>query len=314
MDTPNISGRLNKINRKIIKKIVHLNTKFRDNYFNTSSSNFSYHFPISIKNAISIRIQSIDIPNTCYLISAEKGNNIFYIEIDKHIDKRGSFPHQICKEIDTELYKIIIPEGNYNGKNLTAYLNQTYFYKATGETENKLRFIKFSINKMSLKSSFELISTAPKNFHYNIKFATDETHALVYTMGWILGFRMGEYINITQKLTSEGLFNAAGDKYIYVSINDYNTSRDDNNLVALDKNFFDKDILGKIYLKNGKFNINIDDEDNISNLKKRTFHGPLNFNKISIKLYNEYGNIYHLNNMDYSFALEFEILYENWCY
>ena len=67
-------------------------------------------------------------------------------------------------------------------------------------------------------------------------------------------------------------------------------------------------------MNDGNFHVNITDNDSKHNLKKRTFNGPVNFDRIQIKLYDEYGNITHLNHMDYSVALEFEILYENWCY
>ena len=38
--------------------------------------------------------------------------------------------------------------------------------------------------------------------------------------------------------------------------------------------------------------------------------GPVNFERIHLKLLDEYGNLVYLNNMDFSFSLEFEILYE----
>ena len=64
-----------------------------------------------------------------------------------------------------------------------------------------------------------------------------------------------------------------------------------------------------MYLHNGKFNINIDDNDGDANLKKREFMGPVDMKTIKIKLLDEFGNNIHLNNMDWSFAIEYEILY-----
>ena len=37
--------------------------------------------------------------------------------------------------------------------------------------------------------------------------------------------------------------------------------------------------------------------------------GPVDMKTIRIKLLDEYGNNIHLNNMDWSFAIEYEILY-----
>ena len=44
--------------------------------------------------------------------------------------------------------------------------------------------------------------------------------------------------------------------------------------------------------------------------KKRHYFGPVNIDKLHIKLMDEYGMPIDLLGMDYSFALEFQILYE----
>ena len=47
-------------------------------------------------------------------------------------------------------------------------------------------------------------------------------------------------------------------------------------------------------------------------VKKREFNGPVDFERIHLKLLDEYGNPIYLNNMDFSFSLEFEISYEKY--
>ena len=44
---------------------------------------------------------------------------------------------------------------------------------------------------------------------------------------------------------------------------------------------------------------------------ERIYFGPTTINKLEIKLYDEYGRLVELNNSDYSFVLEAQILYEN---
>ena len=65
--------------RKKCCKIVHLNSKFRNNYYNTSSTNYSYKFPNIIKGVISLKLRSIEIPNSWYTISNKFGNTKFFI-------------------------------------------------------------------------------------------------------------------------------------------------------------------------------------------------------------------------------------------
>ena len=43
---------VNQVERPTIQKIIHFNTKFRDNFYNTSSSDFKYNFPIPINNEL----------------------------------------------------------------------------------------------------------------------------------------------------------------------------------------------------------------------------------------------------------------------
>ena len=88
-----------------MKQIVYFNSKFRDNYYNTASTDFVYKFPLTINNAVSVRLRSIDIPNTRYTFSNTLGNNRFYIEVED------------------SSFEIILPEGNYSAIQLVNYLN-----------------------------------------------------------------------------------------------------------------------------------------------------------------------------------------------
>ena len=290
---------INQINRPVLKKVIHFNTKFRDNYYNTSSTDFLYKFPLTVSNAVSVRLRSIDIPNTWYTFSNRLGNNRFIIECQ--IGRK-------CPE--TIIHEIVIPEGNYSAIQLTNYLNDTYLFQS-GKV-NELNYIKLTIDKTDLKTRFERIGSPPTVLKFNFKFVLPSTKSIMFTMGWIMGFRMGQYLNVEKNLISEGLFDGGGDRYLYISFVDFNKNRNDNNIIFLDNSFIDKDILGKIYLRDGKFHVNVDDSDGEGSLKKREFNGPVDFERIHLKLLDEYGNIIYLNNMDFSFALEFEILYEKY--
>ena len=71
--------------------------------------------------------------------------------------------------------------------------------------------------------------------------------------------------------------------------------------------------MGKIYLYNGKFQLNISDipDNSVSFTKTRQFTGPIDLRKIKISLLDQFGKLIDLNNMDYSFTLQLESLYEN---
>ena len=202
----------------IIKKIVHLNSKFRSN---GTSSNFNYRFPTPINNIISMKINSIDIPNSWYNFGGEGKNAYFYIIVHKRkeeiVDDDG---HRVTdyhtKEIDGTKYRIEIPEGNWDADELTNYLNTTYF------SNGDLQYIKFTIFMKILKTKFETKYNAPKSFKFDVIFKTKGP--IVYSCGWILGFRMGSYKNISNTLMSEGLFDGGTNRYLFISINDYQSN------------------------------------------------------------------------------------------
>ena len=72
----------------------------------------------------------------------------------------------------------------------------------------------------------------------------DLNENIMTTFGWIMGFRLANYLNITESITSEGMFDAAGDRYIYVAINDYQKNNNSLNMVCFDNSIMEEDIIG----------------------------------------------------------------------
>jgi len=286
-------GSLNSIKRVTHLFNLNLNTCFRSNYYNSNPCNFQYIIPAEIKNVVSLRLASIEIPNSWYLFSAIKSNNIFEIEINNN----GTITN----------YEIIVPDGNYDNNTLQVYLNNTYFYNS-GLT-NDLSFIEYFIDNYSYKSKFKLTGIYPSNFCFTIKFNKESNNNVMNTFGWIIGFRLATYKTITNYIESEGIFDGGGDRYIYVSIDDYQYNNNTLNMVCFDNSIMEKNIIAKIPMVNGKLSLIVD--DNTSPLTKtRKYNGPVNIRNLFIKILDQYGEIIDLNNMDYSLTLELELLYE----
>jgi hypothetical protein len=241
-----------------------------------------------------MRLVSIEIPNAWYLFSNSSKNNLFKIETLNDNNKNS--------------YDIIIPDGNYDYESLQVYLNKTYFYES--ETESDLKYIKFYIDSYNFKSYFEVIDEVENNFSFSIIFLENINQNLMNTFGWTLGFRLANYLNIIDKIESEGLYDGGGDRYIYVSINDYQYNSNNLNVVGFDKSILNEDVIAKIPMINGKLSLIIDDNNNPLT-KTRRYNGPVNLSRLHIKILDKFGNIINLNNMDYSFTLEMEILYES---
>ena len=289
-------GYLNSIKRVTHLLNLNLNTFFRKNYYHSNPCNFQYIIPMEIKHVVALRLASIEIPNSWYLFSSVKGNNVLKIIITNN-------------SVVTE-YDLLIPNGNYDSLTLPDYLNNNLLYNSGTSTD--LQYIEYSIDPYSSKSKFSLIGLYPANLTFTLVFSEDVTNNnsnIINTIGWSIGYRLGIYKNITNYVNSEGLFDAGGDRYIYVSIDDYQYNNNPLNIVCFDNSIMDKNIIAKIPMVNGKLSLTVD--DNTSYLTKtRKYNGPVNLRNLFIKIIDQFGHIIDLNNMDYSFSLELEVLYE----
>lgn len=290
-----VPGVINPIRRISEYKHFHLNSSFRENYYATSSTDFVYVFPYDIKNVVSIRLEAIDIPNCWYLLSHKKGNNRMVIETDNG----GTI----------SVFEVVVPDGNYDSDTLVDYLNNTYFYNSG--TTSDLQFIKVSVSSSSLKTVFEIVGGPPAGFTFSLDFTEDGTTNIMETLGWILGYRISKYNGIIDAIQSEGLFDAGGDRYIYFCLDDYNRNVSETQIVCFDGSTLNKDVLSKIYLTNGKFQLNIlSDDDGCCSVRSRNYYGPVNVKRVRIRLLDKFGEPIDLNYMDYGFTLMFEILYD----
>ena len=290
-------GDLNSVKRVTQLLNVNINSCFRTNYYQSNPCDFLYIIPSEITKVTSMRLVSIEIPNSWYLFSNEKKNNRFEIIID-------------IEPAEKYCYEITIPEGNYDCDSLQEYLNRTYFYESG--IDNYLKYIKFFIDPHNLKSHFEIVEIDMEinpQMTFSLTFSQNINQNIMNTFGWVIGFRLGNYLKM-RKAISEGLFDAGGDRYIYIAINDFQYNNNTSNIVCFDKSILNEDVIAKIPMINGKLSLIINDNNN-SLSKIRRYNGPINLNRLQIKILDHFGSIVDLNNMDFSMTLELEILYEN---
>ena len=78
-DPAYVPGVINPKNVSSVKKAISIDSRFRNNYYNTSSSDFTVDLPLKLNNVIDMRISNFEIPKTYYLISDYLQNNKFMI-------------------------------------------------------------------------------------------------------------------------------------------------------------------------------------------------------------------------------------------
>ena len=305
-------GIINPINVRTIKRTINLDTRFRPNYYTSSSTDFSLTLPVRIKNAVSMRIASIEIPISWYVVAKYWGNSFFKIEWGDNGD--GTFANN---------YTVTIPDGNYElfwqaateATDLASTINT--FMHANGDPT--LQNIVFNVDRTSGRSGFAWKPGSTQS-NFRVTFSIDEngnsdfSTILQFRLGWLLGFRVGFYEGLS--IVSEGICYMKGPRYAFISINDFNNSVSNYFISAFSSSLLQKDIIARINLtyiqqQQGVYQTGQDDGLSTQINRQRSYFGPVDIERLEIKLLDEFGRIIDLNNMDWSMALTMECLYDN---
>ena len=270
------SGLINPLTIKTLKKVIAIDTRFRDNYENTSSTDFIINLPDPLKKVLSLQVINYQLPYTIYSVSKKMGSHSFYV--------------------NSTLIEIM--DGGYDEILLVQKINE----KLPSD-------ISLSFNSISSKFIFTGVNVFSLNFdyiqnssmRYNLATNVDK---IQLTLGWIMGFRYIEYSG-SNSYQAENCYNGGiSNKYYMLSLNDYQNNHNNTFVSAFKyQSLTDNNILCK--MTNSQ-------EDGTKTIlyPKRIYFGPTNINKLHIKVYDEYGRILDVNNGDLSIEIECEILYD----
>ena len=295
-------GYINPINIKTIKQSINIDTKFRPDYFLTKSSEFTVSLPERVNKVVSMRLSSINMPMSFYAISSSLGNNTFNVDIN-------SINHSV-----------VIPDGNYENR-FSGTIGAAFIENAVNDAMVKagITDLVFSVDVVSGKSIFSAPNppgtTTTFTIHFNVdnKSEPDNTSPLLFRFGWQLGFRTASYTG--QAAISEGVCFVTGPQYVFIAINDYNNSGNNFFRAAFSESILSPHILGRLNItsaiqNNGVYNSGQDDNYTDSLNRTREYFGPVDIQRLSVTLYDEFGRVLNLNNMDWSFVLSFVCMYD----
>jgi hypothetical protein len=136
---------------------------------------------------------------------------------------------------------------------------------------------------------------------------------LISFLGWQLGFRNAEYISKNSgtggfgSIVSEALVVIKAANYLFISIDDYNNSVNDYYSAVFAESFAIKNIITRV---NVGFLRDVNEASSTQLNRQRCFFGPVNIQKLRITLYDNFGRIVDLNNMDWNLELIFECVYD----
>lgn len=338
---------VNTYRRRIIKRQLSFDTKFRPNYFKSSPSNFKMVLATPLRNVIAMRLISLEFPNVAYDIDASLGTNEFSIiyhpdndtdfgsvgSDSEHRAKYGIKP--VGREVggvggqtgvggdgtNTEItlgdgggdtvngwkVKYNIPSGNYQSNTITAALNNFISNDKivfSIDTKTGRTVISTDVSGNGMSGDLDADATFDLDFTNTVEYNIPITKNL----GWKLGFRQMKYSGSSTYI-SEAPVDLGGQKVLFFCIDDYRTNVNENVSIVYENSFMNRNIMARIPLRQGKFVVVYDDgSDNIR--KSREYFGPVKIDKLHFSLMDEYGIEVRQGYSDFSFGLEFDILYE----
>jgi hypothetical protein len=294
-------GTINPIQVNSFRQFLTIDSRFRDNYYGSTSSNFFVNLPIILNKILTMELLSIEIPLTYYSISKKLGTNYFTLDVE------GEEP-----------IVVIVPDGNYSSSGIQTFLNDE-MQKLGGN----FQYITFTIDIDTNKNGTHkmIVNIDPNqnlkfslNFQADILGAEDRNTPLPLKFGWKLGFRNGIYENNTTYI-SESVIDLVGHKYFYLVVNDYNNNVATSFNTSFNSSLLNNsNILARISVSSTTSLPELFDVCSQNNFKAitypRTYFGPVTIKNMTIQLLDEYGRFMDLNNTDISFCLTLQTAYD----
>jgi hypothetical protein len=307
-------GKINPLNKRIISNYLLIDSKFRENYEITTSSNFMINLPTKLNNVVSMQLSSFEIPVCFYGISETYGNNTFQITI-----------HYLNDDVEvSETKTFVVPDGNYNtflfikiinnlismrdengipinSKDIFGYilvnLNLQDDYSGTGRVTFTTRG-----DKANLIKTFEIKFIKPFN-------CNDNKSPLSTRIGYNLGFTKEEYKN-DKNYISEMIIEPASLRYFYLVVDDFNNNVN-NQFIPVYKNSatLTSSIISKISVRGSQFSLLMENDLNMTT-EPRIYFGPVNIQKMQIYLLDDHGRRLDMTQGNFSFTLLIKRLYD----
>ena len=287
-----VGGELNPVKKRVITKLLPIDTRYRLNYDTTSSTNFSISLPDTIKNVVSMKLNSLEFPISSYNLSETLDTNTFNIIYN------------------STNYTIDISQGNYTADELENYLYNVA--SGTGVFFNPPFNGNVGVDFDSKYAKF-IIELTPTGIAAGDTIALDFSsnkfpeRDIKFNLGWMLGYRKSYYSGL-QRYVPEAVYDTGGTRNINLVVNDYNNNNSEIYINPFWSGPMKYNILARIHQPAATNTIIFNDSSDLQ-FKKREYFGPVNIKRLQIQVLNDNFEVIDNNNMDYSLTLEFKCLY-----
>lgn len=305
---PNLTKNSLEYDRQIITRLINIDSRYRpaldDGTFASTSSNFVYVLRQPVKNVISVRISSIELPNVFYAFSAARGNTNFLLTFPSIL--YTSLPTGYSNRFSGQLQ---IQDGNYD-----LLGGQTDLTVAVASVINTQLATSFPATKptftVTLNSLTRIVTiTSVSGLMFDIDFGSFNNRAADFGLGYNLGFRtkiwMGEtsippnvLVGQTNSFVPNSIINVTDTNYIFLTLNpDWKVVIHDNPDRVQTYSF------AKVIIDQPK-NAIVYDNGQKTITREFTLRQPTNIINIPVRLSDPYDQDIDLVGVDFSFSLE----------
>lgn len=163
---------LNPLVKQTIKRIISIDSQYRDIRTNPLTTSFTFDLSEPLRDVVSLKLYSIQIPYTWYTISKSYGSNFLYLK-------------GVSSQINNGLhdYKIEISAGNYSAQELVDAINNS-FIDVSNNTSSQPLISASDVNFNGLSLFTYDSVTSKTTCNLNLQKIYNECYYQIYFPNW----------------------------------------------------------------------------------------------------------------------------------
>lgn len=370
-------GKLNPTLKNTVQRQVVLDSFYRQASFGNGNTDYTLDLSDQLKDVLSLRLWSVQIPMTYYVIDSVYGNTCFWItdgnnNIAISITPGNYSPAEFVIALNAGftqagfVFAVVPASYSVNNAKLTFILNGGVYTPPVGSEGTTT----FTINPITtVLTLFDFLG----GLQCNDTCVPQSLGCINQTLGWMMGFRTAISPITSGAIVPPAVLDLNGPRYLILSLDDYNQNHLNNGLVTITEmsqvvkmpNYYSPDlpyqcvpdIFGpvqqlvqsspRVLTQPQLYTINEILKNNVNTLEtrlkaptttdvfaiipikqgtgtgelyvdfsgplqdsKRTYFGPVNIDRMRLRLFNDKGSLLNLNGADWAITLIAESLYQ----
>ena len=305
-ETSYIPGVINPVDRRTLIRCLSIDTRFRQNPYQTSSADFSLTIPNKIQKTLSVDCTAFEIvPRGIPNISQSLGNHFLHVSITTINDQEIS-------------NMFVLPTGHYN----QTLILETFNHLFSLQEHSPFLFLEMIPDPLNSGKTIVRINEDNPEYSHQIKYVTmdftknesgvnDKSQDYFSKIGRMLGFTKKSYTGYKNYMSETIINPYLCIPYFYLSVEDFQNRAARGFENAYSQINIPQSIIARIV----PTRIDETESSTLQPLQiismSRKYFGPVDLNRFHIRLLDSYGQVIDMNHNDYSFCLAFETIYEN---